>query len=209
MLLAVLIDTEALKVDIPSRTELRLDWTRNIDWALDAQMLDAALHHRELDRDLARHLNRSAEGNLAISLREVQVPDGELGTSNMDRQVHFAATREVLDITIAAVFWSAGDGASSLTADLLFDAVVSSSHVYVRGIGWLSDVTAHVRALADECGFTVIPCLQHFMGGCTTQDTGMDETCETHAGDVARGAIDALEVPDGLRSAMAISKSRL
>jgi len=61
VLLAFRVDTEALEVDIPTRSELRLDRTRHVDRALHRQRLHAALHDREVDRDHASHLNGTAE----------------------------------------------------------------------------------------------------------------------------------------------------
>jgi hypothetical protein len=71
MLLAMLIHTKPLKVNIPSRTKLRFHRSRNVDGALHIQLLDPALHDAELERDDARHFNRAAETNLAITLAEM------------------------------------------------------------------------------------------------------------------------------------------
>lgn len=78
MLLPVLVDREALKVDVPSRAELGLHRPRDVDGGLDAQLFHAVLHDAELDCDDARHLYGATEGNLAVSLAEMQVSDAEL-----------------------------------------------------------------------------------------------------------------------------------
>lgn len=49
----------------------------------------------------------------------------------------------------------------------------------------------------DELGFARVPSLEDFLGGCATQDTRMNETCETDARNVPGRAEDAFKVPDG------------
>lgn len=109
----MLVHAEALEVDVPARAKLRLDGTRDVDGALHADLRHATLHDRELDRDHTSHLNGTAEGNLAVALREVQVADGELGALDVHGQVDLAAAREVLDVAVAAMFGAAGDGAGA------------------------------------------------------------------------------------------------
>lgn len=91
MLLALLIHTESLKVNIPSRAKLRLDRAGDVNRTLHAQLLHAALHDREFDGDDAGHLDGAAERDLPVALREVQVAHAELGPLDVHRQVHFAA----------------------------------------------------------------------------------------------------------------------
>jgi len=54
-----------------------------------------------------------------------------------------------------------------------------------------------VTTFADELGFAVVPDLEHFVAGSTTEDAGVDKAGESDPGNVAGGAVDALEVPDG------------
>jgi hypothetical protein len=61
MLLAMLVDRKALKVDIPARTELRLNWAWDIDGRLHAQLFHAILHDAEFDGDDACHLDSATE----------------------------------------------------------------------------------------------------------------------------------------------------
>lgn len=75
MLLAVFVDAEAFEIDVLARTELRLDRARDIDGALHAELLHAALHNVELDRDGAGHFDGSAKRDLSVTLTEVQVSD--------------------------------------------------------------------------------------------------------------------------------------
>lgn len=64
VLLSVFVDAEAFKVDVPARTELRLDRTGNVNGRLGAELGHAALHDGELDGDFACHLDGAAEGDL-------------------------------------------------------------------------------------------------------------------------------------------------
>jgi hypothetical protein len=103
VLLPVLINREALKVDVASGSKLRLHRSRDVNRTLHSQLLHAILHDGELDSDDACHFNCTTEGDLAVALRKVQVAHAELGTLDMYRQKHFAATRQVLDIAVSAV----------------------------------------------------------------------------------------------------------
>lgn len=67
VLLAMLIHREAFEVDVPPRSELRLDRSRDVDGALHVELLDATLHHRELDGDHTRHLNGATERDLTVT----------------------------------------------------------------------------------------------------------------------------------------------
>lgn len=165
VLFTMLVHTEALKVDVPPRAELRLNRTRDVDGRLHGELLHAALHDGKVDRDHARHLNGAAERNLAVALREVQIADRELGTLDMDREVHLAAAREVLDVAVAAVLRAAGDGAGTLLADFLFDVVACGTGVHVLGLGRHRHVAVHVRACFDQTGFALVPGLEDFGRG--------------------------------------------
>ena len=81
--------------------ELRLHWARDVDGGFAAhhsQLGLAVLDHVELDGDDAGNLDGAAEGDLAVTLREVQIADAELRAFDVHGKVHFAAAGEVLDI---------------------------------------------------------------------------------------------------------------
>lgn len=59
MLLAVLVDAEALEVDVTARSELRFHGAGNEDWGLEAEVGEAIFDHIELDGDDAGHFNRA------------------------------------------------------------------------------------------------------------------------------------------------------
>jgi hypothetical protein len=68
VLLAMLINAEAFKVNVPARTELRFNRTRNENGRFAAELGLAVLDNIEFQCDDAGHLNGTAEGNLAIAL---------------------------------------------------------------------------------------------------------------------------------------------
>jgi hypothetical protein len=80
----VFIDREALKVDVPARAELGLNRAWDVDGTLQAHLGHTVFDDLKVDRDDTCHLDGAAERDLAITLREVQVTDRELGTRHMD-----------------------------------------------------------------------------------------------------------------------------
>jgi hypothetical protein len=84
MLFPMFIHTKPLKVYIPPRSKLRFHRPRDVNRTLHIQLLDPALHDAELESDDACHFNRAAEGDLAVALAEMQVPDTKLGTGDVD-----------------------------------------------------------------------------------------------------------------------------
>ncbi len=97
MLLAVLIDREALEVDVSPGTELGLHGSGDVDGGLETQFRHPVLHNLEVDGDDAGHLNGTAEADLSIALGEVEVADRELRPWHVDGQVDLAATTQILD----------------------------------------------------------------------------------------------------------------
>jgi hypothetical protein len=165
MLLAMLVHTEALKVDIPPRPKLRLHRPRHVNRRLHRQLLHPALHHREIDRNHTRHLNSTTKRNLAVALREMQIPNRKLRPLDMHRQVHLASAREVLDVAVAAVFGAAGDRAGAFLADFFFGGGVCGSGVDVLGLRGHGDVAVHVRAGLDQAAFAFVPGREDFGRG--------------------------------------------
>lgn len=236
MLLAVLVHTKALKVNVAARAELGLHGARDVDRALHGKLLHSALDHGELDRDLAGHFDGTAERDLAIALREVQISRGELRALDVHGQVDLGAAGEVLDIAVAAVFGSTWHRSCSFFAVLgqhigrleseiatvcfndgerllyepnfLLQLRIPTADMDGLGLRRQSDLFVHVAALADELRLALIPHLENLVRWRTAQDSRVDEASELDAGDVARAAVDAFEVPDSLRSrARVVSQS--
>jgi hypothetical protein len=75
--------------------------------------------------------------------REVEVSDAEFGALHVDGEIDFATSREVLDVTVAAVFWSTGDRSGAFFSDLLFDCVLSAAGVDVDWLWWFGNNSIH------------------------------------------------------------------
>lgn len=197
VLLAVLVDTEALKVNIPTRAELGLHGAGDVNWALHVEMLDAALHDAELHCDASGHLNGAAEADFAVALAEMQVSDTEFGARNVNGEVDFAAAGQVLDIAVSAVLGTAGNGACAFLAYFLLDAVVGAAGMHVDGLWGFGDIAVHVCAGCYQLTLSAVPFCQDFGAGCAAEDSGMDQAGKSDVRDVAGGAEDAFKIPDG------------
>ena len=195
MLHALLIDAEALKREIPARTVMRLHRSRQEQRTLHIQIRHAAFHDGQLQRDDAGHLDRAAEGDFAIALREVEVADAELGPGDVDREENFAAAAQVFDVAVPAVRGAPRYGPRSLFADFLFQVAGCGARVDVLRLGWLSDDPFEVSC-ADEVGFAAVPLRQDLGGGGTAEDAWMYEAGESQVRDMAGGAKDAFKIPD-------------
>lgn len=103
----MLINREPLKRQIPSRAIMRLHRTREINRRFHPQILHPVLHNGEIDSDDAGHLDSATERNLAVALREMEVAHAELGAFDVDGEIDFATSAEVLDVAISAVFGTA------------------------------------------------------------------------------------------------------
>lgn len=102
-----MIDAKPFKGQIPARPKLRLHGALVEDGRLHAHLRHAVFDHVELHRDDAGHLDGAAEGDFAVSLREVEVADGEFGARDVHGEVDFAASAEVFDVAVSAVFRAA------------------------------------------------------------------------------------------------------
>lgn len=142
MLLPMLIDAEALEVDIPPRCKLWFHRPGDVDGALETQVLQAVLEDLKVDGDDARHLYRATEGYLAVALGEVQVTDRELGPGHVHGQVDLGAAGQVLDVAVPAVLGPPRYGPRTLPAYLLSQAWVCGAGVVAVGLRRHGDVPA-------------------------------------------------------------------
>lgn len=72
--------------------------------------------------------------------------------------------------------------------------------MYTLRLGRLGDGAVEMRVRGYEFALALVPSVEDFGGGCAAEDAGVDEACEADAGDVAGGAVDTFEVPDGFGS---------
>ena len=156
MLHALLINAKPFKRQIPSGAIMRLHRPGQEQRALHLQILDPALHDRQLQRDHPRHLDCAAEADFSVPLREVQIANAELGTLDVNGQIYFASSAQVLDVAVAAVLGPAGDRARALLADLFFERARRGAGVHVLRLRGLGD-DAFELGRADEVGFAPVP----------------------------------------------------
>lgn len=173
MLLPVLVDREALKRQHSAGAELRFDGARDEDGALHFQVLDPALHQRELERDDAGHLDRAAERDLSVALTEVQISNRELGARDVHGEVGLASARQVLDVAVPAMLGSAGDGAGALSADLGFKVTRGRAGVDIFRFREIGDYAVEGVEF-DELGLTAGPLGEDLGGRGTAHDSWVD-----------------------------------
>lgn len=113
----------------------------------------------------------------------------------MNREVDLATTRQILDVTVPAMFRTTWDGTCTFLAYLFLDLRRCCTSV---NIGWIWRLSNNsVKCCGrDKLSFPPVPFCQNLGGRCTAEDTGMNQTGELDTGDVAGSAMDALEVPD-------------
>src|ERR1700677_5262431 len=114
MLLPTFVDRNAREDQVI--LVIRRDRRRLEDRILDTGFGDAVLDDVDLEMHPARHLDRAAEGDLAIALAEVQVTHRETAAGHIDREVDLRAARQILDVAIAAML-ARRHGAGALGAD--------------------------------------------------------------------------------------------
>src|ERR1700731_976526 len=85
MLLTLLVDRDALEDQIV--LVVRRDWRRLEYGVLDAVFGDAVLDDVDLEMQPAGHLDRAAEGDLAVALAEMQVAHRKPAARHIDRKV--------------------------------------------------------------------------------------------------------------------------
>lgn len=100
----MLINREPLESQIATRTVMRFNWPWKIDWRFHSQISHAILHDFEIDGDDTRHLDSSTEGDLTVTLREVQITDTEFCPLDVDWEEDFAASAQVLDVAVSTMF---------------------------------------------------------------------------------------------------------
>src|SRR4029079_16753953 len=126
MLLAGLVDRDAFEDQIV--LVVRRDWRRLEHGILDAVFGDAVLDDIDLQMKPARHFDGAAEGDFAVALAEMQVAHREAATGNVDREEYLRASRQVLDVAIAAVL-ARRHGAGALGAYLCLGIALGSTGV--------------------------------------------------------------------------------
>src|SRR5215213_9451921 len=105
VLAIVLADRDALEDEVAG--VLGLEAAQLEHWhvrgAIHGVPLHAALDQLDTEVYVSGHLDGPAEGDLAVTLREVQVPHRELGAVDVHREVDARPDREVFDVDVTAM----------------------------------------------------------------------------------------------------------
>ena len=134
-----------------------------------------------------------------IHTRKVQVAHTELGSLDMNWQIDFATAGEILDIAIATVFRATWNGPGSFFADLFLRRCVRTAPMDILWLRRLCDNP--IQGIGgDQFSLPSVPFRKNFGGWCAAKDTRVNQTGETDARNVTRGAKDAFQVPDSFRS---------
>lgn len=116
----------------------------------------------------------------------------------MHGEIDLTSLRQILDIAIAPMLRPAGNNPRAILLHLFREEVAPrATRRGVLGIRRQSDDTLKVRRF-DELSFAFVPFRQDLCGGRTPELAWMHDTWESYVGDMARGGVDALEIPDGL-----------
>ena len=95
------------------------------------------------------------------------------------------------------MLWPPGHRPCPLPPNLLLHLRARTPRMHALRLRRQRHIPTQMRTLANQLSLATIPLGQQRGRGRTAQDTRMNEARKAHAGDVARGAEDALEVPDG------------
>jgi len=86
--------------------------------------------------------------------------------------------------------------AGTLLADFLLDVFPGTASMNVLRLRRQGNLSIHVFAGGDELALTPIPFGENLGRRRAAKDTRVDDTSESNAGNMSRGAEDAFEVPD-------------
>ena len=137
----------------------------------------------------------------------MQISNTELRSLDMHRQIYFTAPRQILDIAVAAMFWSARNSSCTLFANLGLDLFTGRTGMHGLRLGRLRD-NAGQRGGGNQFCFTFVPLGEDLGGGCAAQNTWVDETSEADARDVSGGTEYAFEIPDCFCSEESLASCR-
>src|SRR5258707_672204 len=101
MLFAGLIDRDTFKDEILAIA--RLHWADLEDWIQDPILRTPAFYQFDTDVEIPRNLDGAAEGDLAVTLREMDAPHGKSAARHVNGKIYFGAAGEFLDIAVPAV----------------------------------------------------------------------------------------------------------
>ncbi len=196
-LFAFFVDRDAFENDVFGVVGLQR--ARHENRIEDPVFLDAVFDEADADVEVAGHFDGAAEGDFTVALAEVEVAHGKAAVFHVNREVDFGSASEVFDVAVAAVF-AGRDGAGAFGCGGVSGGTGHAAHV--RGVR-----VRKRREGGDAAGFGVVefffalvPALKQFFGGETADEAGVHDAGELDVRDVARGGVDAVEIPASFAS---------
>src|SRR5215208_956128 len=143
------------------------------------------------------HLYGPAEGDLAVTLREVQVPHRELGAVDVHREVDPRADREIFDVDVTAMLARRNRPAGLPGSPLeLTTAQRPQQRVLLeRGKGQRRHP---IGVRVDEGLLPAVPPGKQIVGRSAADEPRVPYPHELHVWYVARGGVQTTKVPDRL-----------
>ena len=195
MLLALLVDGDAFEHHVAGVVGLeRAGLEDRVDHGV---LLHAALDDVHPQVEVAGHLDRAAEGDLAVALREVDVAHRQAAAVDVDGEVDLRAAGEVLDVAVAAVL-TRGHGASAFLGGRLAGFAGHPAHVGGVGVGQRRERRDPIGLFIEQPFFAFVPDVQQLFAGQAADQPGVHDASELDAGDVPGVGVDPAEVPAGL-----------
>ena len=152
-----------------------------------------------MEVDPTRHLDRAAEGDLAVALREVEVAHRELGALDIDREVDARSARDVLDVAVAAVLARRNRPGRPPSPPSSVRRPSSCRGGCPFRIGRQRERRNALRVGRDQLALALVPAGEEIVrSGAQPTMPGWVIAGEAHAGNMARSRVDAVDVPDRL-----------
>lgn len=133
----------------------------------------------------------------------MQITDTKFGPFDVNRQPDLTSFGQILDVTVAAMLWSAGNSTRALFLHLLLDLTFSATRMSMRRVRGQSNNALQIRGF-DEFGLTFVPFCQDFCRRRASKLTGMDDARESDMRNVARCGVDSFKVPYSLGTALIV-----
>ena len=132
----------------------------------------------------AAHLDRAAEGDLTVTLAEVQVAEGQIGTRDEDRVEDARTLGEVLDVLVATVL-ARRSRAGGLGGDTVELGTGERAQNSTFGLGRERQWRNALGIGGDQRCLTLVPLAQQLLGGSGAHQAGVDHAGELHVRHVA------------------------
>src|SRR5215203_1586223 len=199
VLAIVLANRDALEdkvAGVPGLEAAQLEhW--HVRGAIHGVLLHAALDQLDTEVYVSGHLDGAAEGDLAVPLREVQVPHRELGAVDVHREVDARPDREVFDVDVTAMLARRNrpDGLPGSPLELTTAQRPQQRVLLERRKGQRRHP---IGVRLDEGLLPPVPPGKQIVGRGAADEPRVPDPHELHVRYVARGRVQTTKVPNRL-----------